>query len=121
MSAADKRDGDSAPPGNLFAGAAPPADGEAFETLLRRGGVHIERIVSSDRPDPVLYDQPHDEWVCLVQGDADLWIAGETVTLRAGDHRLIPAGTPHRVVHTSADPPCLWLAVHLPPSRTGPA
>jgi cupin 2 domain-containing protein len=106
--------------GNLFAGAVRPSDGETFETLARRGGVHIERIVSSDRPDDVLYDQPHDEWVCLLQGEATLWIAGKTVTLRAGDHLLIPAGTPHRVVRTAADPCCVWLAVHIGPDGPDP-
>nr|WP_221237210.1 cupin domain-containing protein [Roseospira goensis] len=105
----------------MFADAAPPAAGETFETLLARGGVRLERIVSSAAPEDTLYDQPHDEWVCLLQGTATLWIAGETVTLTAGDHRLIPARTPHRVLRTAADPPCLWLAVHWdgPTGRRG--
>jgi uncharacterized RmlC-like cupin family protein len=33
--------------------------------------------------------------------------------LRPGDHLLIPAGLPHRVLATSDEPRCLWLAVHL--------
>ncbi len=105
--------------GNLFQDAAPPADGERFESLLKRGGLHIERIVSSPRPEDGLYDQPHDEWVCLLQGSAALWVDGETVTLEAGDTLLLPAHTPHRVTRTSADPPCLWLAVHWGPAATG--
>jgi len=98
--------------GNLYADAVAPADGEAFRTLLAQSGLRIDRIVSSDRPDDGLYDQPDDEWVCLLQGMAELWIDGESVPLQAGDYCFIPAGTPHRVVRTSADPPCLWLAVH---------
>ena len=98
--------------GNLFQDTVPPAADERFETLLKRGAMHIERIVSSPRPKDTLYDQPHDEWVCLLRGSAALWVDGETVTLAAGDTLLIPAGTPHRVTRTSADPPCLWLAVH---------
>lgn len=103
--------------GNLFQQADPPPVGETFETLLETRGIHIQRIISSDRPEEVLYDQAHDEWVCLLQGEADLWIAGETLTLAAGDHCLIPARTPHQVVRTSAAPPCLWLAVHLRDGR----
>ena len=86
--------------------------GEFFEELAACRGVRIERILSSDQPEPVLYDQEQDEWVCLFQGEARLWIAGDEVELRAGDHGLIPANTPHRVLQTSREPPCLWLAVH---------
>ncbi|MGE5152516.1 MAG: cupin domain-containing protein [Bdellovibrio bacteriovorus] len=102
-------------PKNLLADLPRPAVGEVFEDLLRRGSVRIERIVSSDHPEPVLYDQPQDEWVLLLQGAARLWRAGEELDLRAGDSLLIPARTPHRVLLTSADPPCVWLAVHLGP------
>jgi cupin 2 domain-containing protein len=87
--------------------------GEEFQTLLRRPGVHIERIVSSPRPEPVLYEQAWDEWVLLLAGEANLELDGDAVRLRAGDHLLIPAGLPHRVLATSDEPRCLWLAVHL--------
>jgi len=33
--------------------------------------------------------------------------------LVSGDYLFIPAHTPHRVVETSAEPQCIWLAVHL--------
>lgn len=100
-------------PTNLFQGLPKPAVGEVFEELLRRRNLVIERIVSSDAPDPTLYDQEQDEWVLLVQGQATLELAGERVDLAPGDHLFIPAHTPHRVLRTSAEPPCLWLAVHL--------
>jgi len=103
--------------GNLFTGLDFPAEGEVFEDLLRHGRLQIERILSSEDPDGGLYDQPQDEWVCLLQGEARLWIDGETVRLQAGDYRFIPAHTPHRVLETSREPPCLWLAVHLHPDR----
>jgi cupin 2 domain-containing protein len=101
--------------GNLFAALPSPHDGEAFEELLRCRNVRIERIVSSARPDPTLYDQPQDEWVCLLQGEAELWVAGQSVHLKPGDHCFIPARTPHRVVRTSPEPPCIWLAIHIDP------
>ncbi|RNE94363.1 cupin domain-containing protein [Marichromatium sp. AB32] len=99
--------------GNLLDDLRPPVEGERFETLFARPGARIERIVSSATPEPVDYDQPHDEWVCLLQGEAVLWIDGERVRLRAGDYRLIPAQTPHRVESTSTEPACVWLAVHV--------
>ncbi|EXJ16996.1 cupin domain-containing protein [Imhoffiella purpurea] len=101
--------------GNLFAGLGCPVEGEVFEDLLRLGRLRIERILSSEYRDGELYDQSQDEWVCLLQGTARLWIDGETVRLEAGDYRFIPAHTPHRVLETSREPHCLWLAVHLHP------
>jgi cupin 2 domain-containing protein len=100
---------------NLFADLPAPGRGEVFDEVLRRRGVRIERIVSSPEPEPTRYDQPWDEWVALLQGTATLDLAGESLTLVAGDCLLIPAHTPHRVLSTSAEPRCLWLAVHLHP------
>ncbi len=99
--------------GNFLASLPAPLEGEVFEDILRCRNVRIERIVSSDRPDPTPYDQDHDEWVCLLQGDAELWIAGATVSLKTGDYCFIPAHTPHRLVRTSSRPRCVWLAVHI--------
>ena len=49
----------------------------------------------------------------LLQGDAELGFAdGSRVTLAPGDHVLIAASLRHRVERTSAEPPCIWLAVH---------
>ena len=103
--------------GQLFATPAAPLSGEIFEEVLRCRNVRIERILSSDRPDPTLYDQEQDEWVCLLQGEAELSLNGERVALRAGNHVFIPARTPHRVLHTSGNPPCIWLAVHIHPGH----
>jgi cupin 2 domain-containing protein len=102
--------------GNLFAAPAAPASGEIFEELLRCRNVRVERIVSSERPDPTIYAQDQDEWVCLLQGEAELGLNQERVILRAGDHLFIPAHTPHRVLRTSGNPPCIWLAVHIHPN-----
>jgi cupin 2 domain-containing protein len=107
------------PIANLFAGLPCPARGEAFKTLLRHRNLVIERIASSATPEPDLYDQVEDEWVLLVQGQATLEVAGETLTLGPGDHLFIPAHTRHRVLATSAEPPCLWVAVHLHPTGPG--
>lgn len=98
---------------HLLAGAVAPAAGEVFDELLRRGPVRIERIISSAAPEDVLYDQPQDEWVLLLQGEAGLWVEGDELRLSAGDALFIPAHTRHRVTATAGDPPCIWLAVHI--------
>lgn len=102
------------PIGNLLAEADPPAAGERFETLLRHGPLHIERIVSSAAVVPIEHCQEQDEWVALLRGEAALEVAGQAVELREGDHLFLPAGTPHRVLRCSAG--TLWLAVHLHPA-----
>ena len=81
--------------------------------MLRCRGVRIERILSSDTPDSVRYDQEQDEWVVLLEGRATLEMAGENLHLAPGDHVFIPAHTPHRVTATFPEPRCLWLAVHI--------
>lgn len=105
-------------PANLFDRLPVPDTGEVFTTLLDHAHVQIERIVSSPCPEPTRYDQDHDEWVLLLQGQATLELAGEPLHLAAGDHLLIPAHCPHRVLVTSDEPRCLWLAVHV---RAAPA
>ncbi len=100
--------------GNIFDLPDPLPEDEVFTDLVRSGGVRIERIVSNGQVTPAgeWYDQCSDEWVVLIQGEAVLeYEVGEKVRLFAGDHVLIPARARHRVVFTSAEPPCIWLAV----------
>ena len=97
--------------GNLFAETQAPPEGERFETLLSHKNLVIERIVSSAGMTPAQYDQNHDEWVALLQGEATLEVSGETVALRSGDYLFLPAGTPHTVQRASEG--AVWLAVHL--------
>ncbi len=96
---------------NLFTDAAPPDKGERFDTILSHRNLVIERIVSSATITPQEYVQPQDEWVLLIQGEALLQVAGESVSLKSGDHLFLPAGVPHTVEHTSEG--AMWLAVHL--------
>ena len=98
--------------GNLFTNAAPPPEGERFTILHQSVGLTIERIVSSRAPASGEYDQPHDEWVLLLGGEAELEVAGERRSLVAGDYVHLPAHTKHRVLRTSEG--ALWLAVHQP-------
>ena len=104
--------------GNLY--AVLPAEGadEHFETLFGSGACRVERIVSHGHASPpgFWYDQAADEWVVLLQGEAELSFAdGERIALLPGDWVEIPAGCRHRVESTA--PATVWLAVHGEPAR----
>lgn len=99
---------------SLFSEVSSSTGEEVFTTLFEKAGVKIERIDSFGQtsPEGFWYDQPQDEWVLLVQGEATLEIQDQpALSLRSGDYLLIPARTRHRVSYTSAD--ARWLAVHL--------
>lgn len=100
---------------NLFTDAAPPHNGERFDTILSHRNLVVERIVSSAAITPKEYVQTQDEWVLLVRGEAVLQVAGESVSLKAGDYLFLPAGVPHTVERTSEG--AMWLAVHLHPEQ----
>lgn len=53
---------------NLFAQRPPPGHDEAFEPLLERPGLRLERIVSHGHATPPgeWYDQEQDEWVMVL-------------------------------------------------------
>ena len=93
---------------------------EQFEVLVEAGelgvpgGFRLERILSFGRttPEGQWYDQLWTEWVAVVRGTAVLvYDNGEKVTLRVGDHLVIPPRRRHRVAFTSDDR--LWLAAHF--------
>ena len=88
---------------------------EKIEQIVSGKNIQIERIVSTGQTTPSgeWYDQELDEWVILLQGEAELSCADETrIKLKAGDYLLISAHTKHRVEYTSIEPPCIWLAVY---------
>lgn len=92
------------------------AESESFERLHSTESVLIERIVSCGHrtAEGEWYDQAHDEWVALLQGEAVLaYEDGSETRMERGDWLLIPARRRHRVAFTSASPACVWLAVHM--------
>jgi cupin 2 domain-containing protein len=94
-------------------GTLPPE--ELAEVLAGGEGVLVERIVSTGQSTPAgeWLAGERDEWVVLLAGQAELSYAdGFRLRLAPGDYVLIPAGERHRVESTSAEPPCVWLAVH---------
>lgn len=101
---------------NLLQDLPPAAPGEAFEALLQRRNVTLERIVSRGQttPDGEWYDQDRDEWVLLLSGAARLLIEGEGETaLGPGDTLLLPAHRRHRVTWTDPTRPTVWLTLHV--------
>lgn len=107
--------------GDLFADLPDAAPDEQFDSLLKRPGVRILRIVSNGQatPDGEWYDQAGDEWVVVLCGRAGVLIEGESAPceLGPGQYLFLPAHCRHRIVWTSADEPTVWLAVHIDPSE----
>ncbi len=90
-------------------------DSEIFEVLKESSNIKIERIVSKGNitPDNKWYNQDTDEWVILIQGNAKIEYSDSTIIeLVAGEHLFIPKHTLHRVIQTSSNPECIWIAVH---------
>jgi cupin 2 domain-containing protein len=72
--------------------------------------VVLDQILSGRLPSPVDYDQPHDEWVVLLAGEAVLEVNDVRFDLTGGDWMLLPAHVPHRLMETR--PGTVWLALH---------
>jgi len=104
--------------GNLLDQLPRALQGENLETVISRGEVRFERIVSTGQASPpdFWYDQNENEFVLLLAGAATLRIEGEECVLemRPGSFVEIPAHRRHRVEFTQADPPTIWLAVFFP-------
>ncbi len=91
--------------------------GEVCDDIATIAGVRIERIVSRGHatPEGSWYDQDHDEWVIVLQGEGRVgYEDGRGVRLGPGDSLMLPAHCRHRVVSTSSHPVCIWLALHGP-------
>ncbi|MEW8260297.1 MAG: cupin domain-containing protein, partial [Candidatus Thiodiazotropha taylori] len=98
---------------NLFKPDKADGEKENLETLLSRKNVTIERILSPPNTVTEILQQPHDEWISILQGSAKLEMDDTQHNLHRGDCVLIPANTPHRVLTTSHQPHCIWLTVHI--------
>ena len=90
---------------------------EQFEILAESGQLKIERIVSRGQPSPASgwHDQPQNEWVMVVEGEAILsFIDQPQISLATGDFLLIPAHQKHRVSYANPEQVTIWLAIHYP-------
>ena len=101
--------------GNLFRRLhSPPAESESSESIVDSSRVRIARIESNafSSPDGFWYDQPDDEWVAVIAGDAAVAFDDGTMhPMQPGDWIIIPAHRRHRIVRT--DEKTIWLAVHI--------
>lgn len=106
-----------ATPAHIFADIPAALPTELFQTLVKRDGIQIERIVSNGHASQPgsWYDQTWDEWILLLSGSAGLLCEGQDgeQRLSAGDYLIIPAGCRHRVLWTDPGVPTVWLAVHF--------
>jgi len=87
---------------------------EVFETIENTKSFVIERIVSNNAVSPAKgwHEQPTDEWVMVLQGSATIETEQKTYELHTGDTCFLKAMQKHKVIYTSAQPVCVWLAVH---------
>ncbi len=105
------------PQKNIFSDIPQNLPDELFSTILKQENIHIERIVSTGHTTPTgeWYDQNHNEWILLLQGQARLrLIDNRIIQLNKGDYYYIPAHLKHRVEWTSPDYETIWLAIHFP-------
>ncbi len=94
-------------------------ENEFINELLSRGSknLRIEHIVSQGHisPENFYYDQSENEFVAVLQGRAKLeFFSSEhnyILEFKPGDWVIIPAHVKHRVIYTSSNEPCIWLAV----------
>ena len=100
---------------NLFAPLPDAAAAEAFDTLLSRPRIRIERIVSQGQASPPAfwYDQEEGEWISLLSGRARLRFEDESEArlLVSGDCLDIAPHRRHRIDWTDPATPTIWLAV----------
>ena len=99
---------------NLFENLPTRLPKEFVSILEENQNVRIERIVSTGHssPDGFWYDQDEHEWVVVLKGEGTLLFEnGDSVSMKPGDHVLIPARKKHRVERTSPEEPTVWLAV----------
>lgn len=96
---------------NIFDAIPEKLPEELIEQIAGSGNVRIERIVSHGHssPEGFWYDQEQDEFVLLLQGEAELEFEDGTVRLKRGDYLTIKAHQKHRVQWTTPGQPTIWL------------
>jgi len=100
---------------NLFDAIPDTLSEELIETISSHPNARIERIVSHghNSPEGFWYDQDEDEFVLLLQGEAELEFEDGAMRLKPGDYLTIAAHQKHRVKWTTSEHPSIWLTVHF--------
>ena len=101
--------------GNLLEQIPTQLPEELFQILVSGEGMRIERIVSKGHVSPAgyWYEQPENEWVMVVKGEATLRFekGDRIVHLAEGNYVNIEAHERHRVEWTRENAETVWLAV----------
>lgn len=100
---------------NIFAAIPKCLDQELVEVLLENNNISIERIISKGHTSPSSgwYDQPANEWVIVLKGEALISFEDEPeIRLVAGSYIEIAAHKKHKVSWTDPNNETVWLAVH---------
>lgn len=87
---------------------------EIVSILAQSENLRLERIVSCGQqsPEGFWYNQDENEWVILLKGFATIEFENNRIVeLSQGDYINIPANQKHRILKTSENPECVWLAV----------
>jgi len=100
---------------NLFDAIPKDIPEELIETVSGNENVHIERIVSHGHcsEEGFWYDQESDEFILLLEGEAELEFEDDTIHLKKGDYLTIKAHQKHRVKWTTPHQSTIWLAVYF--------
>jgi cupin 2 domain-containing protein len=96
-------------PNNLYNQISPDENTEVFTTLFQNDSIKIESIRSWLKTPGEIYNQEQDEWVILLEGEAELEIDNQIIILKKGDNFLVPKHTIHRVLSTTKN--ALWIGV----------
>ncbi len=96
---------------NLFDLSVLPEKGETIEDLLAYQCVTIKRIVSSDLLEECTFKQEEAEWVCLLNGYAEILMNRKVYPLQKGETLFIPPLTEHTI--QKVEKGTVWLAVHI--------
>ncbi|MDP8220729.1 MAG: cupin domain-containing protein [Candidatus Stygibacter frigidus] len=95
-----------------------PFPEEITQSLFTRQNIRIEKIISSGQVSPpdFWYDQPQNEWVLILSGDAAIKFKkpDQIFQLKTGNYLYIPAHQLHQVVKTSDSENTIWLAIFFP-------
>lgn len=99
---------------NIFQYLPEDLEEEYVEKLIESNNIKIEKIVSHGHKSPkdFWYDQDQNEFVILIQGEAELLFEdGKKVKMVKGDYLNIPSHVKHRVEWTATGEHTYWIAV----------
>lgn len=102
---------------NIYANLPAVLENEDEAVILEQNNSRLVRILSRGHTSQI-YDQAEDEWVLVLEGEAELSFPQENnriLKLKKGDYLYLAAGRQHQVVKTSD--PCLWLCLFLPAAK----